>query len=284
MADVSATSSDARARMWLVELAGERRLSPTQRRVVQHIVNSLPEISYASALEVATSAGVSQPTVTRVANALGFEGYHELRGKLRALLVDQAGGNGVADSVEPNHVLVEAESRNVAELNKVFAGEDFERAAHLIAENGPLGVIGLRASAAIANYFGYFAGRVLPGVRVLDDGSSIEDHLLQLHLDGSTVVLAFAMPRYPAKTVAALEFAQSLGMKTIVVTNASLAPFTATADISLVTQVGSTLVFDSHAATIVLSIALLDRVASLDSPRTQARLEAHERIVDRWVI
>lgn len=70
-------------RGWLIDLVHEHRLSPTQRRVVQHMLDSLPQVAFASTIDMAEAAGVSQPTVTRIATALGFSGYAEFRNAAR---------------------------------------------------------------------------------------------------------------------------------------------------------------------------------------------------------
>nr|BFF15123.1 hypothetical protein GCM10025699_64260 [Microbacterium flavescens] len=70
-------------RGWLIGLVHEHRLSPTQRRVVQHMLDSMPQVAFASTIDMAEAAGVSQPTVTRIATALGFSGYAEFRNAAR---------------------------------------------------------------------------------------------------------------------------------------------------------------------------------------------------------
>ncbi|MCJ0702045.1 hypothetical protein FRIG_13045, partial [Frigoribacterium faeni] len=70
-------------RGWLIDLVHQHRLSPTQRRVVQHMLDSLPQVAFASTIDMAEAAGVSQPTVTRIATALGFSGYAEFRNAAR---------------------------------------------------------------------------------------------------------------------------------------------------------------------------------------------------------
>jgi hypothetical protein len=49
-----------------------------------------------------------------------------------------------------------------------------------------------------------------------------------------------------------------------------------------VAPVGTGLIFDSHAAVVVLAISLLDAIAGTDPQRTQQRLEAHEALTERW--
>ena len=59
------------------------RLTPTQRRIAQCLLERGTRAAYLSSGEVAGLAGVSQPSVTRFAMALGYDGYPALRRALR---------------------------------------------------------------------------------------------------------------------------------------------------------------------------------------------------------
>lgn len=157
-----------------------------------------------------------------------------------------------------------------------------QQAVDLLASTQPLGIIGLRASSALADYLGYFASRVLPDVHVLTDAASMGDAILQVHKNGATAVIAFIMPRYPATTVRALSYARRLGMSTVAIVDSPLVSFADDVDCLLVAPVGTDLVFDSHAGAVVLGISLLDALAGRDPRRTQERLEAHEGHVKSW--
>lgn len=274
-------SADA-AHNWLVELAHQHRVSPTQRRVIQYMLGSLPEVAFASTIDVAAAAGVSQPTVTRLATALGYSSYTEFRSAIRLVLRSEPGSaNG---SAAPDFAATKLgfEQQNIAALERTIAGEPMARAVDLLAGTKPLGIIGLRASAALAGYLGYFANRVLPDVHVLTDAASMHDDVLQLRLDGATAVLAFVMPRYPTATLEALAYARKLGMATVAIADCPVVPFIEDVDALLVAPVGTDLVFDSHAAAVVLAISLLDALAARNPERTQERLEAHEDLVEHW--
>jgi DNA-binding MurR/RpiR family transcriptional regulator len=278
---MSDPGSTERAQSWLVGLAHEHRVSPTQRRVIQHMLASLPGVAFASTIEVAEAAGVSQPTVTRLASALGYAGYPEFRNAMREIVLspDSAPESGWS----PPSSALGSEQQNLAELERMIDSAPMRRAVDLLAATQPLGIIGLRASSALADYLGYFAARVLPDVHVLKDSASMDDDILQLHQNGATAVLAFVMPRYPAATVRALSCAHQLGMSTVAIVDSPLIPFASEVDALLVAPVGTDLVFDSHASAVVLAISLLDALASRDPHRTQDRLEAHEEFADRWV-
>ena len=274
--DTGRAFDSGRAQDWLLELAQRHRLSPTQRQIVQRMLGMFPDVAFLSTIEIAEQAGVSQPTVTRLATALGFAGYPEFRGALREVVLSHQGGRAVP------HSAVDLEIDNLAAVRRELDTPRMASAVELLSATTPLGVIGLRASAALADYFGYFARRVLPAVQVHTDASVLDDAVLELRQQGAGAVLVFAMPRCPAATVSALRPARQLGLRTVVVADSPLVPFAADADVLLVAPVGTGLLFDSHAAVVVLAISLLDAIAGTDPERTQERLEAHEALVERW--
>jgi DNA-binding MurR/RpiR family transcriptional regulator len=268
----------SRAEDWLIGLAQRHRLSPTQRRIVQRMLGMFPDVAFRSTIEIAELTGVSQPTVTRLATALGFAGFPEFRAALREVVL-----SGEPAGPSSGTSAVDQEIANLESLKRVLDGDPMRDAVRLLAGTTPLGVVGLRASAALAEHFGYFARRLLPAVTVCTDASTVDDRILELRHHGATAVLAFALPRYPAGTVAAIRLARQLGMATVVVADTALAPFAPDADVLLAAPVGTGLVFDSHAGVVVLSVSLLDALAGADPRRTQERLEAHEALVGRWI-
>ncbi|WP_436532261.1 MurR/RpiR family transcriptional regulator [Actinoplanes sp. HUAS TT8] len=268
---------------WLLDLAQAHRLSPAQRQIVQRMLGMFPDVAFLSTVEIAERAGVSQPTVTRLAAALGFAGFPEFRAALRDAVLAGIPDQRIPHRQDAAVAAIEQERANLESLKRVVGGDPMNQAVRLLAGSGPLGVVGLRASAALACYFGYFARRVLPAVTVCTDAGAVDDDVLQLSQQGASALLVFAMPRYPAGTVAAVRLARGLGLATVVVTDTALVPFADDADVLLVAPVGTGLVFDSHAAVVTLAISLLDAIAKTDPHRTQQRLEAHESLVDRWV-
>ena len=189
----------------LLALLDGRRLSPAQRRIAHYLLENLPEVAFLSSMELAERVGVSQPSVTRFAAALGFSGYPELRAALRpiALGVPETGINGERAAGNELHSALESDQANLEALHKYAA--DPARLARLgsdLAGSEPLSVIGLRMSAPVASYFAYGAARIHPDVRVIDTpGSPAHEALLQAVAAGGTWLVAFVLPRYPAESV-----------------------------------------------------------------------------------
>lgn len=265
----------------LLTLLDGRRLSPVQRRIAQYLLDHMPDSAFLSSVALARRAGVSQPSVTRFAAALGFSGYPALREALRVIALESAGAP--AEDIRGNQLqaAAAAEVANLRALHEALA--DPRAVIELgreLAASSPLAVLGQRISAPLAQYFAYVAQRIHPDVRCLTCGGSIMyDALLTVRAAGGRWLLAFAMPRYPAETVRALRFARRLGLRTAVVTDARFVPFAGDADVLLPACVGSRLVFDSHAAPMVLAAVLAQVMADAEPARARARLQAQEEML-----
>ncbi|MBM0226470.1 MULTISPECIES: MurR/RpiR family transcriptional regulator [Micromonospora] len=252
------------------------RLTPTQRRIAHCLVQHAGAAAYLSAAEVAELAGVSQPSVTRFAMALGHDGYPALRRRLRELTA--AGAVEPADAGNELQRAVRAEIGNLDRLAGHLADRGrIAEVGTLLAASRPLPVLGLRAAAPLAAYFAYFAAKVHPDVRVLDDGGSLlTDRLEQAAAAGATALLAFVLPRYPRETLDALREARDAGLTVVAITDSPVSPATEHAEVVLPAAVGTDLVFDLHTAPMTLAMVVLQAICDAAPADTQARLEAFE--------
>ncbi|MEE6257948.1 MurR/RpiR family transcriptional regulator [Plantactinospora sonchi] len=260
------------------------RLTPTQRRIAHSLVQNAASAAYLSAAEVAELAKVSQPSVTRFAMALGYDGYPALRRRLREIA---AAGHGRTDPEQPvgNEMqrAVRAEAQNLNTLAEQLTDRDaVTTAGTLLADSRPLVVLGLRAAAPLAAYFAYFAAKVHPDVRVLDSGGSLlTDRLEQARTAGASAVLAIVLPRYPREVLDALAEARAIGMSVVVITDSAVSPAAEHAHIVLPAAVGAQLVFDLHTAPMAMSMVLLQAVCDAAPADAQRRLEEFEQSAAR---
>ncbi|WP_327677570.1 MurR/RpiR family transcriptional regulator [Kitasatospora sp. NBC_00458] len=264
----------------LLQLFEGHRLTPTQRRIAHSLVRHANEAPFLSSVEVAELAGVSQPSVTRFAVALGYDGYPALRKQLRELGAGEpAAPETPADAVRNEHqqaVLAEIEHlRLLADL--LADPEPITRAARLLAASRPLPVLGLRAASAQARGFAYFAAKVHPDIRLLDEGGSmLADRLEQAAAAGATALLCFALPRYPRELMEALTVARDCGLTVLTVADSVFAPVAKLSDLMLPAAVGTGLVFDTACAPMMLGRVLLQTMCD-ELPGAEARLEAIEQ-------
>ncbi|MFI5936811.1 MurR/RpiR family transcriptional regulator [Actinoplanes sp. NPDC051494] len=265
----------------VLDLFQGARLTPTQRRIAHSLVQHGPSAAYLSAAEVAALAGVSQPSVTRFAIALGYSGYPALRRELRALVGVPA--SPAVDGDNPMQRALRAETCHLDRVADELGTPDaVGRAAALLAVTEPLPVLGLRSAAPLAAYFGYFAAKVRPDVRVLDHGgTTLLDRLEQASAAGATALLAVVLPRYPRETLDALREARELGLSVVALTDSVVSPAAELADVVLAAPVGTQLVFDLHTAPMALAMVLLQAICDAAPDQTQRRLEEFEAMAAR---
>jgi DNA-binding MurR/RpiR family transcriptional regulator len=282
----TAPEAEAAPASQLRALFDRPQLSPGQRRIAQYLIEHITEAAFLSITDLAERVGVSQPSVTRFAAAVGFSGYPALREKLQSIALGTlAGGPGATEENGSNELqaAVDAEIENLENLRRDFADPDqVIGLGRELSASTPLTVLGLRISASLAEYFAYAARRIHPDVRLVTRGGSVAyDALLQSREAGGTWVLAFSMPRHAQETLTAVRVARSAGLRIALVTDLALGPVAAEAEVVFATGTGSRLVFDSYAAPGLVAAALLQAMTDADPERTQARLEEYEQISDQ---
>ncbi|MDK1475781.1 MurR/RpiR family transcriptional regulator [Streptomyces sp. 549] len=251
------------------------RLTPTQRRIAHCMVRRAADAPFLSSVELAELAGVSQPSVTRFAVALGFDGYPALRRHLREAPAP-AGGSTDAAGQEPNEYqqAVQAEIDNLRLLAAQLADPTpVVTAGRLLAGSRPLPVLGLRAASAQARGFAYFAAKVHPDIRLLDEGGTmLTDRIDAAVRAGATALLCFALPRHPREVADALAHARDAGLRVVTVADSAFAPVADPRDVLLPAAVGTGLAFDTACGPMLLGRVLLESMCD-HLPDAQARLE-----------
>ena len=238
-----------------------------------------------SAEELGRRSGVSQPTVSRFALALGFDSYPELREEARAQVEAQlgAGVREPADNENSLHRAVRADVANLAELAaSPWAGERIDRIGGYLAESQPLPVLGVRVSRPFAQLFVHFAAKVHPDVRLVPTGSDGDDVLASARAAGATWLLAFGLPRYPRALQDSFRFARGIGLRVALITDSPLCPLASDVDDLLAAPVNSALTFDSAVAPLALTMSLLQSFTEALPDHGQRRLEEFDqRAADR---
>jgi DNA-binding MurR/RpiR family transcriptional regulator len=256
----------------LQQLFEGHRLTPTQRRIAHSMVRRAADVPFLSSVELAELAGVSQPSVTRFAVALGFDGYPALRRHLREVApVESEAG---PDAYNEYQQAVYAEIENLRHLAELLADPSpVERAGRLLAASRPLPVLGLRAASSQARGFAYFAAKVHPDVRLLDEGGTmLADRIDAARRAGASALMCFALPRHPKEVVEALAYARSAGLTVVTVADSAFAPVAGHSDLLIPAAVGTGLAFDTACAPMLLGRVLLEAMCD-DLPDAQARLE-----------
>lgn len=264
----------------LSELFDGLRLTPVQRRIAAHIVERGSEAAFCSSVELAEQVGVSQPSVTRLATALGYSGFPELQRAIQAVVLEQRMALPTPPEQNKMQRAVQHAIDGLVRLQQQLADlGTVERAAATLARTPVLPVYGARAAAPLARQFEFFAAKIHPDVRRLcGSRSELLDQLARAAEHGATAMLAVALPRYPLELLEVLRMAARCGIEVVLVTDSALASPAEAATFVLSAPVSSDLVFDAAVAPLQLLTVLLEALADAAPGRTRERLERFETL------
>ncbi len=273
--------------------AGYAGLSPQLRRAADFVAANGQEVATRSLRQVAVGAGVTPPTLSRLARALGFDNYEGLRelareeiGRRRISFAERARalqrGRGEGALI---HSQAAAAIGNIETLADETDPDRLEQAARLLAGAGRVCLIGGMSSAAFADYLGYMANLALGGWEVAGTGSGMATAALVDYGPGDAV-LALSLQPAARRPVEAVRLARERGAAVVAITDGPGNPLAGLADLGFTVATESPHFFTSYAAALVLIetlITMVVREAGEVAEARIARIEAHLRALgDYW--
>lgn len=278
----------AREGMGLTEIdraidANYDRLSAGQRRVIDRMLSDTRYGAVVSAPELADAIGVSESTITRAAQTLGFTGFPDLQRHLRARFVAPVQDRLIpidARDVEHESVAVHVmldDAQRIREMAEDLSQEDMAAAVDALIAARRVHVFGERGSHGIALMLAMGLRLILPDVRLIsDEAGDLPDQLIGLRAGDAVVVAGFR--RVDRMTVAVLQRARSVGATTIAVTDHRSSRAARLAHITLIARTGVLRLMPSFAPGASLVNAILEEVAARNRPGVVERLAEAEEL------
>ena len=216
------------------------KLSKSHKLVAQYILNHSEKAAYLTATKLGANVGISESTVVRFANELGFAGYPEfqcelqksLRSKLTAVQrID------VADSLIGNqdipYAVMASDMNNIKDSLGNLDKASFDEAVETICNAKNIYIIGKRSSNMLADFMNHYFRYIFQNVHLISSNSTSELFEEIFRIGEDDVLIAISYPRYSKRTKTAAEFAKKRGAKVIALTDSDRAPITAFSDIKL---------------------------------------------------
>jgi DNA-binding MurR/RpiR family transcriptional regulator len=260
-------------------------LSPAQRLVAAYLVGSGRSAMVESASAIAEELGLSDATVVRTAQALGYSGLPELRRALAGQAEDVTLAERLHHSLdrsEDDVVAASAESlaASVGALVDQVSGPRFDRAVEILRGADRLLWSGIGPSAPLAEYASVLARRLgRPSTALTRSGSASADDLLEVTPNSTVVVLTYG--RLHPHVDALLRRAADLAAPVVLVTDVLERELGDRVAETLVCWRGTPGLFASHAPTMVLLEALLMGLARVDPARAESSLAQLEEFRTR---
>lgn len=206
-------------------------LSPELLRAARWVERHPGEVAMQSMRECARRAGLAPATLTRLAHALGYEGFDELKQRFQHEFTSEAGYAARARKLQDAsrkdgdwlETFSEAQLGNVQSARLLNTRAQFDQLAVAMLQARTVYFLGLRASYGLAFHLHYSYGLLAPnGVLVQDVGGTAADQLVRMGAQDLLVLVSLAP--YTRQTVLAAEQATRQGVGLAALTDSAVSP------------------------------------------------------------
>ena len=241
-------------------------LSPQLARAAQYVLDNPAEIAVSTTREIADGADVTANTVVRLARAVGFDGFDDLREPFRRQVADATLSfpdrarflQSLNQGGQHGNLLADMAAAALANVEALFAGLDIDElkaAADLIAGARVANILGVGTAQPLADNFAYVAGMALDHVRSIPGTGLSIDHAARF--ESGDVLLAMTFSPYRIEIVKAVEMAHHRGIPVIAISDSLASPIVRSATHAFVVPNDSPLPFSSNVASTALLETLL---------------------------
>ena len=263
-------------------------LTPTQRKVLDFILKQPEHAVFLTATDLAQNLNVSDTSIVRLAQTLGYAGYPDLKRRLREYVqprittVDRL-GETVRRVESVGDVLSDVLSKDLNNLKITMEETDpeiFTRFVEEMDEARRIFIIALRSTHCLGMFMTSalrFLGREV--VPLTPGTGEMWDQLRDLGQDD--VLIGFAFPRYTKVTVEVMDYARDQDVRVLAVTDGELSPLNRSAHYSLTVPYGIESYIESFTAALSLVNALVTALAFTSRADNMQTLREMENVWER---
>ncbi len=266
------------------------RLSKGQKLIAEYILKHYDKAAFMTAAKLGNSVGVSESTVVRFANELGFSGYPKLQKALQELIKNKLTtvqrielSNDFITQENALKGVLKADMENIRATLEKINHKTFEDVVNSLFKAKKIYIIGLRSSSALAEFLAFYLNLILDNVKVVAYGvSDIFEQML--NVSEEDVVIGIGFPRYATRTIEALAFAQSRNADVVAITDSLLSPLAARADYTLIAQSNMASFVDSLVAPLSVINALIIAVGLREKEKISSTFTTLENIWEEYQV
>lgn len=267
----------------------ERRMpefSKSQKYIAKYITEHYEKAAFMTAAKLGVAVGVSESTVVRFADEMGFDGYPEMQRALRSYgrnrLTTLQRLNISADRLEGGNLLKNVMTQDIERIRYTLENmseESFNAAVEKIIAAKRVYIFGAMSSDILARFLSNYLSLSCDSVVHVQpiNSSGILQQLINLGKDD--VFISISFPRYFKNTLTATAYAKECGADIIAITDSEASPLAEYADQLLLARSDIISYADSLAAPLSLINALVAEVGMRNSAKLEKTLA---RLEDLW--
>jgi DNA-binding MurR/RpiR family transcriptional regulator len=261
------------------------RLTGSQERIVKYIMDHYDEVLFMTSSKLARKVGVSEATIIRLSQTLGFKGYPGMQRYLQVSLKSRLSTvmrleKSVSQSSSAADVLTKTIQQDITNLTRTLQEmpfSAFQEAVDSILAARCIYVIGMRGAHAPALILGIYLRFLNRNTVLITPGyGDVWNNIYSIGKED--LAIAISLPRYYRLTVELLEYAHNKGAKTGAITDSALSPLARYAGWVLPVHCHLDSYIESYTAAVSVATALVTAVSIKNPDETLAELKKHEEL------
>ena len=266
------------------------RFSKGQKLIAQYILKNYDKVAFMTACKLGETVGVSESTVVRFANALGYSGYPKLQDALQEVIKNKLTTVQRVDMVKEFNddsailkKIVKSDIDNIKDTLDEIDEKAFEEASNRILKAKRIYIVGMRSSFTIAQYLGFYLGIILDSVHVIrtDMGDAFEQ---VVKINEDDVLIAISFPRYSKKSYQIVSYAKEKGAHIVSLTDSPFAPVASFTDNLLLVKSNMASFVDSLVPALSIANALIVSVGMKEKEDIKQHFDDLEAIWEKYSV
>ncbi len=263
--------------------------SKGQKLIAAYILAHYEKAAYLTASKMGAIVGVSESTVVRFANELGYEGYPEFQHSLREIIRNrltsfqriEVTNNLIGDGNVLDKVLL-SDAEKIRRTMEEIDHASFEAAIDRIISAKNIYIIGVRSSSSLAGFLNFNFRMIFDNVKFVQTTSGSEMFEQIMRIEEGDVMIAISFPRYSKRIINAVEYARSRNANVVALTDSKLSPIAQFANQLLIAQSDMASFVDSLVAPLSIINAMVVAVSRKKQDELTERLRILEEVWDRY--
>ena len=263
--------------------------SKGQRAIASFILDSYDKAAFMTAGKLAKIVNVSESTVVRFAVELGYDGFPSMQKAMQEMVLNRLTSvqriEVANDRIGDQDVVSTVLQSDMEKLRKTSDSLDrnaFQAAVKTLLQARRIYLLGVRSTAALANFMGYYLNYMFDNVHVITTSGTGEMFEKLAGVGPGDAVVAFSFPRYSTATLKGAQFCHSVGARVIGITNSPLSPLAESCDQVLVAKSDMVSLVDSLTAPLSVVNALIVALAAQREDSLSKTFDTLERVWEEY--
>lgn len=265
--------------------------SKGQRKIANAVLDHYDKIAYLTAAKLGEYVGVSESTVVRFSDELGYDGYSSFQFAVQELVRIKLTPNQrieiTKQRIGRGDIIDNVMESDIAKIKYSLENLDrkaFSDAVDAILSARNIYITGARNSEPIARLLSYNLSLIFDNVRLVVPTSSAEVFEQMYSVGSEDIVIAFSFPRYSTKMVNGIRFARQKDAKVVVFTDSNVSPIAEYANYLLIAQSDMASFMDSLVAPLSIINAIIIEITSRREAEITERFDSLEKLWDEYEI